>query len=153
MPLTATDAFRSEVSRARPTRVVVMLYDEAIASLKAAIEAMEQNEIEERCNRINVVTEIIGTLHMSLDMDKGGEIAEQLGQLYRFVLAQLIRINISSDDEGAAKIIDLLTPLRDAWEEVDQRMADGDCEDLVSVETAILRRLEAAGFRLNVHAA
>lgn len=153
MPLTATDAFRSEVSRARPTRVVVMLYDEAIASLKAAIEAMEQNEIEERCNRINVVTEIIGTLHMSLDMDKGGEIAEQLGQLYRFVLAQLIRVNISSDVEGTARIIELMTPLRDAWEEVDQRLAAGGCEDLISVEMAILKRLQAAGFRLDVYAA
>src|SRR3546814_9552231 len=51
MPLTATDEFRSEVTRSRPTRVVVMLYDEAIASLEAAIEAMQRNAIEERCNR------------------------------------------------------------------------------------------------------
>ena len=151
MPLTATDAFRREVTRARPTRVVVMLYDEAIASLSAAIKAMEQNEIEERCNRVNVVTEIIGTLHMSLDMEKGGAIAEQLGQLYRFVLAQLIRINIHSDTAGTAKLIELLLPLRDAWEEVDQRMAEG--EEEASIEATILRRLEAAGFRLDVHAA
>src|SRR3546814_3462201 len=44
----ATDEFRSEVTRSRPTRVVVMLYDEAIASLEAAIEAMQRNAIEER---------------------------------------------------------------------------------------------------------
>jgi flagellar secretion chaperone FliS len=151
MPLTATEEFRSEVTRARPTRVVVMLYDEAIASLGAAIEAMQQNAIEERCNRVNVVTEIVATLHMSLDMENGGEIADQLGQLYRFVLAQLIRINIGSDAAGAAKIIDLLTPLRDAWEEVDQRMARGD--DHAAVEAVILRRLQAAGFQLDIHAA
>jgi len=151
MPLTATDAFRSEVTRARPTRVVVMMYDEAIASLAAAIEAMKQNEIEERCNRVNVVTEIIGTLHMSLDMENGGEIADQLGRLYRFILAQLIGINIRSDAAGAAKIIDLLTPLRDAWQEVDLRVGDG--EDNASVEATILRRLEAAGFQIDVHAA
>lgn len=151
MPLTASDEFRSEVSRARPTRVVVMLYDEAIAALEGAIEAMEQNAIEERCNRINVVTEIIGTLHMSLDMDRGGDMAEQLGSLYRHILAQLIRINISSDVAGATKIIELLQPLREAWEEVDHQVGDED--GLVSAETAILRRLEAAGFRLAVHAA
>jgi len=151
MPLTASDEFRSEVSRARPTRVVVMLYDEAIAALEAAIEAMEQNRIEERCNRINVVTEIVGTLHMSLDMDKGGEITEQLGSLYRHILAQLIRVNISSDAAGTARIIELLKPLREAWDEVDRQVGDDDA--LVSVETAILRRLEAAGLRLAVHAA
>src|SRR3546814_16137357 len=77
MPLTATEAFRSEVTRARPTRVVVMLYDEAITSLEAAIEAMQQNAIEERCNRLNVVTEIIATLHMGLDMENGGDISER----------------------------------------------------------------------------
>jgi flagellar protein FliS len=88
---------------------------------------------------------------MSLDMEKGGEIADQLGRIYRFVLAQLIRINIHSDAEGAAKIIDLLKPLRDAWQEVDQRMAEG--ADEASMEATILRRLEAAGFRLDVHAA
>ena len=151
MPLTATEAFRSEVTRARPTRVVVMLYDEAIASLEAAIEAMQRNAIEERCNRLNVVTEIVATLHLGLDMEHGGEIAEGLGRLYRFILARLIRINIQSDAAGAAKIVELLMPLRDAWEEVDQRMAEGD--EGAAVEAAILRRLEAAGFRLNVHAA
>ena len=151
MPLTATEAFRSEVTRARPTRVVVMLYDEAIASLESAIEAMQQNAIEERCNRLNVVTEIMATLHMSLDMENGGEISDGLGRLYRFILAQLIRINIHSDVADTTRIIELLTPLREAWEEVDQRMALGD--DSALVEAAILRRLEAAGFRLDVHAA
>lgn len=151
MPLTATEAFRSELDRARPTRVVVMLYDEAIASLNAAIDAMKQNQIEERCNRVNVVTEIIGTLHMSLDMENGGEIAEGLGQLYRFILAQLIRVNIQSDIEGTTKVIDLLKPLRDAWAEVDERMADDD--DHLAMETTILRRLKDAGFQFGIHAA
>jgi len=128
-----------------------MLYDEAIASLKVAVDAMQQNAIEERCNRLNVVTEIVATLHMSLDMDHGGEIAEGLGRLYRFILARLIRININSDVAGATRIIELLTPLREAGEEVDQRMAEGG--DSAAVEAAILRRLEAAGFRLDVHAA
>lgn len=151
MPLTATDAFRSELTRARPTEVVVMLYNEAILSLTAAIKAMQRNDIEERCNRINVVTEIVATLHMSLDLEQGGEIADQLGRLYRFILAQLIGININNDPEGAAKIIDMLLPLRDAWKEVDQQMAAGD--DTSTMEDTILRRLEAAGFQLDVHAA
>jgi len=151
MPLTATEAFRSEVTRSRPTRVVVMLYDEAIASLEGAIEAMKQNQIEERCNRVNVVTEIVGTLHMSLDMENGGDIADGLGQLYRFILAQLIRINIKSDIDGAIKIIELMKPLRDAWIEVDERMADDG--DHLAMETTILRRLKDAGFQFGVHAA
>ncbi len=151
MPLTATEAFRSEVARARPTRVLVMLYNEAINGLAAAIKAIGDNEIEERCNRINVVTEIVATLHMSLDLEKGGDVAEQLGGLYRYILAQLIRINIHSDAEMAAQIIDVLKPLRDAWEEVDRRMAEG--EDLAAMEAAMLQRVEAAGNRLAIHAA
>src|SRR3546814_17876798 len=113
MQLTATDEFRSEVTRARPTRVVVMLYDEAIASLEAAIEAMQRNAIEERCNRVNVVTEIIATLHMSLDMDKGGEIADRLGHPYRFSPSRLLRLNTPSDRAGALTTVTQPTPRRD----------------------------------------
>src|SRR3546814_18882701 len=91
MPLTATEAFRSEVTRARPTRVVVMLYDEAITSLEAALEAMQQNAIEERCNRLNVVTEIIAPLHIGRDMENGSEISDELGRLYRSTPHTLIR--------------------------------------------------------------
>ncbi len=151
MPLEATEAFRSEVARARPTRVVVMLYDEAMTGLAAAIRAIGDSNIEERCNRINVVTEIVATLHLSLDLEEGGEIAEQLGSIYRFILAQLIRVNIHSDAELAAQIIDVLKPLRDAWMEVDLRLAEG--EDLSTMEAAMLRRIEAAGNRLAIHAA
>lgn len=151
MPLEATEAFRSEVARARPTRLVVMLYDEAITGLVAAINAIRDNEIEERCNRINVVTELVATLHLSLDMEKGGDLAEQLGSIYRFILGQLIRINISSDAEKAAQIIDVLKPLRDAWDEVDRRVEKG--EDITLAEAAMLQRVEAAGNRLSIHAA
>lgn len=151
MPLEATEAFRSEVARARPTRLVVMLYDEAITGLVAAINAIRDNDIEERCNRINVVTELVATLHLSLDMEKGGDLAEQLGSIYRFILAQLIRINISSDAEKAAQIIDVLKPLRDAWDEVDRRVEKG--EDITLAEAAMLQRVEAAGSRLSIHAA
>ncbi len=151
MPLEATEAFRSEVARARPTRLVVMLYDEAITGLVAAINAIRDNDIEERCNRINVVTELVATLHLSLDMEKGGDVAEQLGSIYRFILGQLIRINISSDAEKAAQIIDVLKPLRDAWDEVDRRVEKG--EDITLAEAAMLQRVEAAGNRLSIHAA
>ncbi|WP_422367616.1 flagellar export chaperone FliS [Pelagibius sp.] len=151
MPLEATEAFRSEVARARPTRLVVMLYDEAITGLVAAINAIRDNDIEARCNRINVVTELVATLHLSLDMEKGGDVAEQLGSIYRFILGQLIRINISSDAEKAAQIIDVLKPLRDAWDEVDRRVEKG--EDITLAEAAMLQRVEAAGNRLSIHAA
>lgn len=151
MPLLATDAFRSEITRARPTRVVVMLYDEAIKGLATAIKAIRANDIEERCNSINVVTEIVATLHLSLDMDKGGEIAEHLGSLYRFILAELIRINIHSDAEKAAQIIDVLKPLRDAWVKVDLRLVEG--HDMALVEAVMLEQVEAAGNRFAVYAA
>ena len=151
MPLLATDAFRSELTRARPTRVVVMLYDEAIKGLATAIKAIRANDIEERCNSINVVTEIVATLHLSLDMDKGGEIAEHLGSLYRFILAELIRINIHSDAEKAAQVIDVLKPLRDAWVKVDLRLVEG--HDMALVEAVMLEQVEAAGNRFAVHAA
>ncbi len=151
MPLTASEEFREVITRTRPTRLVVMLYDEAIASLDEAIAAIRRGDIEGRCNSINLTTEIIATLHMGLDMENGGEISDSLESLYRFVLAQLIRINIRSDAIATARIIDVLTPLREAWQELDQRVVAGEAPELI--EAAILTHVQGAESRIVENAA
>ena len=55
-------------------------------------------------------------------MREGGEIASNLDQLYRYVITQLPMINIRNDAALTQSLIDLLTPLRDSWVELDERI-------------------------------
>jgi len=116
------DILPEELQHASGARLVATFYSEAIAALEDAIEAIEQGDIERRYNSVVVATGLIAELAYALDEDAGGEIAQNLGQLYVFILTHLPRVNIDNDPNPARNAIRLLKPLRDAWDELDTRL-------------------------------
>ncbi len=131
-----------EVGKAFPSRLIVMLYDEAIASLIAAIDAIGKGDIEARFNATSRASEIVSELYLALDMEQGGEIAEGLGGIYNLILTQLPRINFDNDPDIAEQAIKLLRPMRDSWFELDERIrtevesAEGLEQDLAAAVVA-----------------
>lgn len=111
-----------EVNEAFPSRLIVIMYDEAIASLEAAIAAIADNDIEGRFNATTRTAEVVSQLYLALDMELGGAIAENLGALYNHIMTQLPRINFANDITVAEQSIRLLRPIRDAWAELDERI-------------------------------
>jgi flagellar protein FliS len=118
---------------AEPARQVVMLYDEAIAAIRIAGMAAASGDNEGRCNAITAALEIVGFLYMNLDSDQGGEVANNLGSIYAYILSQLSRVNLYNDSETAERMVNLLEPLRDSWNELAGMVG------LVSMSTAELR--------------
>lgn len=124
-----------ELGEAFPSALVVMLYDEAIANLEIAVEAIEKGEIEARFEATARVADIISQLYLALDLEQGGEIAENLGGIYNFILTQLPRVNFHDDVDMARQAIGLLQPVRDSWFELDERIR-GEVIDAETAETA-----------------
>ncbi|HLI10689.1 MAG TPA: flagellar export chaperone FliS [Alphaproteobacteria bacterium] len=104
-----------QVMTASPLKLVAMLYDKAIHSLKEAIRAIEAGDIQGRWNGYHRAFEIITHLRMTLDRKRGGEVAANLDQLYGFMLVRLHQINTRNDPAPAREVIALLEPLRDSW--------------------------------------
>lgn len=111
-----------EILKAPPSSLVVALYDGAIAAIEAAIDAIDDGDIEGRCNHVNLAVEIIAYLYQSLDMKEGGVVAENLGRLYRFMIVHLQEVNRNNNIEAAHNTIRLLEPLYNAWSTVDEKL-------------------------------
>jgi flagellar protein FliS len=126
------DILPEELKHASGARLVATFYDEAILALEDAIEAIAEGDIERRFNSVVVATGLIAELAKALDEEAGGEIAQNLGQLYIFILTHLPQVNINNDPNPARNAIRLLKPLRDAWDELDARL---DAETDQSVNT------------------
>jgi len=107
-----------QVMTASPAMLVSMLYDKAITSLKEAIVAVEAGEIEARWKANAKATEIITHMWSTLDVEKGGEIAQNLDSLFSFMLSRLPEIDFRNDAAPAREVIALLEPLRDSWREL-----------------------------------
>jgi flagellar protein FliS len=115
----AAHAYRArQVQGATPVQQVAMLYDRAIASLREAIDAIEQGDIERRWRANNRAVEIISALMSGLDMEQGGEIAQNLKRLYTFLLRRLGQVDLKNDPQPAREAIDILDPLRQSWHQL-----------------------------------
>lgn len=107
-----------EVMTASPAKLVALLYERAIGSLNAVVKAIEAGDIEGRWNANKKAIDIVSHLLMTLDIERGGNIAANLDQLYRFMLAQLTQIDIRNDPKIARDVIGLLEPLHDSWRQL-----------------------------------
>jgi flagellar protein FliS len=119
MPSNASRQYQTQqIMTASPAMLVFMLFEKAIGSLKEAIKAIENQEIEARWRANGRAMEIISHLQMTLDMQKGGEVAANLDRLYSYMLTRLPKVDIRNDAVAAGEVIGLLEPLRESWREL-----------------------------------
>lgn len=124
-----------EIGESYPCHLIVILYDEAINSLIAAMDAISRGDIEGRFNATTRTADVISELYVALDMDLGGEIAESLASIYSHIITQLPQINFTNDVMVAEQLINLLRPIRDSWSELDERIRC-NVQDAEALETA-----------------
>jgi flagellar protein FliS len=103
---------------ASPAKLVAMLYDKAIVSLREAIRAIEAGDVQTRFNANKRAGDIIAHLATTLDIERGGEIAANLARLYNFMLSRLVFVDVRNDPEPAREVIALLEPLRESWNQL-----------------------------------
>lgn len=113
---------------ATPSRMVVMLYDEAIGALRTSVMAIASGDIECRCNSVTAALEIVGHLYLCLDEMQGGQVARNLGTIYGHIISRLPLVNLYNDTEAAEEAVELLEMLRESWIELDAKIADGTAD-------------------------
>lgn len=112
---------QTDVMTASPMQLVLMLYEECIRSLEKAEKAFRQDDptrIETIGKNLLHAQDVITELAISLDMENGGEIAENLHRLYDFALSHLSTANVQQKLQPVRDVIVIMTELKEAWIEV-----------------------------------
>ena len=122
-----------EIMTASPAKLVSMLYDKVRLSLKEAIAAIDAGEVEARWRANARAMEILSHMWSTLDVEKGGEIAQNLESLFSFMLSRLPEVDFRNDPEPAREVIELLEPVRDRLEIQRQNLL----QRYIAMETAI----------------
>jgi flagellar protein FliS len=107
----------TQVETADNGKLLLMLYDGAIKFSKMAKQAIEEDDYEETNNKLNRVQAIVTELQSTLDMKRGGEIAENLEMLYDYMKRRLITANVDKTVEPVEEVLDMLQELRETWVE------------------------------------
>ena len=109
---------QNEVATSSQGKLIVMMYEGALKFVALAIEGIDNQDLSKKGLYINKAHDIINELSCALDMKKGGDVAHKLESLYQFILHQLTLANIKSDRKALESIVNVLTPLMEAWKEL-----------------------------------
>ncbi|HHT8826838.1 TPA: flagellar export chaperone FliS [Yersinia enterocolitica] len=109
----------SGVMSASPHQLIVMLFDGAQSALVRARILMNQGDIPAKGAALSKAINIINNgLSAGLNMEKGGELAENLSALYDYMSRRLLHANLHNDEQAITEVLALLENIADAWRQI-----------------------------------
>jgi len=106
------------VSSANGVQLIQMLFDGLLESLAATKGHIQNGAIVEKGKSIARASRIVIGLQGALDFERGGDLANNLNELYGYVTRRLLHVNARNDLDALEEIFGLMNEIRSAWEGV-----------------------------------
>lgn len=85
---------------------------------------MVHGTIKEKSDALGRAGRIVVGLQGALDFKQGGDLAQNLNELYAYVTRRLFHINAHNDLEALDEVFTLMNDIRQAWNTLPTLMAD-----------------------------
>jgi len=108
----------TSVVTASPTKLVAMLYEGAIRFLTRAASDIRNGDLVSKGESVSRAVAIIQHLRLTLDTDKGQDMARNLDRLYAYTLSRVLDGSTKLDADAIEEAIKVLAELLPAWEEI-----------------------------------
>ncbi|AGX87478.1 flagellar export chaperone FliS [Candidatus Symbiobacter mobilis] len=100
-------------------QIVTLLYDGLIETLGIARSALARGDIPTKCAALTKALRLMQEgLMTGLDLEEGGDLANNLYRLYDYCSYRLMLANARNDDAIILEVQQLIEPLAMAWKEV-----------------------------------
>jgi flagellar protein FliS len=109
---------RGSVEGADRHQLTGMLYDGMVDRINQARGAMRRGDVPAKGTHFARAFAILGELRGSLDHETGGALATRLDSLYDYMARRLLQAQLNNDERALDEVIDLITPVRDAWRQI-----------------------------------
>jgi len=96
--------------------LILQVYDGALSYYKQARDAYADENWDNGYKTLEKARKFVVHLYTTLDPEKGGEVAENLGKLYTYVIAQTDLVVATKDIAVVDSIIEVLANLRKGWQ-------------------------------------
>ncbi len=109
---------QTQVTTTTQGELLLLLYDGAIKFLNQAKEKIAERDYAGKGILISKALDIVNELDGSLNLEKGGELAENLHKLYFYCSTRLLNANLKMDVTFIDEVIKILSGLRAAYGQI-----------------------------------
>jgi flagellar protein FliS len=120
----ATKYQQSQISQADPVQLIVLLYDGALSRIAQAKQRLGEGDAVYAGVAVSKAQAIIAQLRNSLNMEAGGEIAENLNLLYLYLHELFVKVMRENKSEPLDEATVLLNELRAAWADLAKQVKE-----------------------------
>ena len=106
----------TRVNSASPHRLIQLLFEKFLDEVAIARLLIERNEMGKKAAHISKAHSIIEGLQLSLDKQAGGEISENLENLYMYIGDRLLEINQHGDIHKLDEVCALIQQVKQGWD-------------------------------------
>ena len=111
-----------DVETASQGKLIVMLFNGAVQRAEEARRQLDKRNYQAVHNNLIHAQDIIAELRGALNM-KAGDVAQNLDRIYEYFQHLLIRANVAKDGAPIDNCVELLTAMRDTWQELFDKLA------------------------------
>lgn len=113
-------SLQANIENANVYKVIQALMNNALAKIAKATFFMKEKNIAEKGLNISLAITTIDALQASLNMDQGGELANNLFRLYQYMQDKLMRANLDNDETLLAEVSKLLLTIKSGWDGIEE---------------------------------
>jgi flagellar protein FliS len=115
----ANVGMESSVMSAGSHKLITLLFDGALSALAKADIYIQQGNIAAKGKNLTHAINIINNgLRVGLDMEHGGELSQNLANLYDYFCRELVHVNRENNLALLRQIRQLLGEIADAWKAI-----------------------------------
>jgi flagellar protein FliS len=104
------------LSEASPYQVVQLMLDAVLSRVAEASGHLERGETQAKGEKIGKALGIIEALVLGLDVQRGGELAQNLERLYDYVARTLLKANLENRIDLLKEVSSLLREIKLGWD-------------------------------------
>jgi flagellar protein FliS len=117
----AYNAYKTNsVNYASKEQLLLMLLDGAVKFAKMGRQAILDKDVKKAHENIVKTQNIFYELIATLDVNKGGDWAKSLMNIYDFIVRRLVQANIKKDIAIMDEVIPIIEEVRDTWNQAYQ---------------------------------
>jgi len=112
------------INDASPHRLIQMLMEGFLARVNTAKGAMEYGNVPVKGENISKAIAIVGGLEEGLDMEKGGELAQNLRDMYHYIRNRLLVASRENQPQILDEVAGLMREIKSAWDAIPNELHD-----------------------------
>ena len=110
---------------ATPHQLTALLFKALLDKLAIAEGAISRGDVPARCDAISKATNIVMELKSTLDLENGGDVANELDRLYEFSVSELLDANSQKSIDKIRSVRAVISQINEAWIQIAPTRGNG----------------------------